>query len=169
MIFLTVGTLFPFDRLIKAVDQAYEKGLFEEEIFAQTGNNSYKPRNFECVYSLDKHLFDEKVQKASGIISHGGIGIISTALQYNKPLLVMPRMTQFKEHVNNHQVSTVRRFEQDGYVLAAYDAAELAAKIKKLKSFVPAKRQPQTESVAKRIATFLNEMCESKNISLKKE
>ena len=37
MIFLTVGTLFPFDRLVNAVDKAVANGLITEDVFAQIG------------------------------------------------------------------------------------------------------------------------------------
>jgi len=35
MIFLTVGTQFPFDRLVKAVDETVRKNGLDEQIFAQ--------------------------------------------------------------------------------------------------------------------------------------
>lgn len=35
IILLTVGTQFSFDRLVKAVDDALDNGLVDEEIFAQ--------------------------------------------------------------------------------------------------------------------------------------
>jgi UDP-N-acetylglucosamine transferase subunit ALG13 len=49
MIFLTVGTQFPFDRLVRAVDEAFDNGAIDEEVFAQIGETSYRPRNFEQV------------------------------------------------------------------------------------------------------------------------
>ena len=54
MIFVTVGTQFPFDRLLRTVDDAFDKGLINEEVFAQTGESNYKPRNFEVTTSLQK-------------------------------------------------------------------------------------------------------------------
>ena len=94
MIFLTVGTQFPFDRLVKAVDDVFDDGLIDEEIFAQIGESSYKPRNFECVNTLDKRRFDRLIQETSGIISHAGVGTITMALDNEKPLLVMPRLAR---------------------------------------------------------------------------
>ena len=104
MIFLTVGTQFPFDRFVRAVDNIFDQGLIDEEIFAQIGETSYKPRNFESVVSLEKKVFDERFKGASSVISHAGVGTIMVALKNHKPLLVMPRMKRYKEHVNDHQV-----------------------------------------------------------------
>lgn len=158
MIFLTVGTQFPFDRLIKSVDQAFDKRLINEEIFAQIGETSYKPLNFESVVSLEKNLFDKRLREASSVISHAGMGTITMALKNHKPLLVMPRLKRYREHVNDHQVATARKFEELGHILAVYDAKDLPNGIRKLKNFVPRERKANPEAVADRIHRFLNSL-----------
>ncbi len=158
MIFLTVGTQFSFDRLVKSVDQAFDGRLINEEIFAQIGETSYKPLNFESVVSLEKDLFDKRLREASGVISHAGMGTITMALKNHKPLLVMPRLKRYREHVNDHQVATARKFEELGHILAVYDAKDLPNGIRKLKNFVPRKREAQPHAVAERIARFLNDL-----------
>lgn len=160
MIFLTVGTQFPFDRLVKAIDDILDRRLINEKIFAQMGKSSYKPRNFEAVPSLENSLFDKYMREASQVISHAGVGTIITALEHNKPLLVMPRLKKYGEHVNDHQCNIAKKFEQEGYLLATYDVKELPEKIEKLKSFVPQKRQTQTQQVIERISKFLDDLVE---------
>jgi len=163
MIFLTVGTQFPFDRLVKAADQAIEAGKMDEEICAQVGDSSYRPRCFEAVSHMEKHLFDECVHKASAIIGHAGMGTITTALDQDKPLLVMPRLRKYREAVNDHQLAIARKFEKLGHILVAYDAEELPAKIEALKSFVPRKRKAQPGQVTERISRFLDGLSGSEN------
>lgn len=159
MIFLTVGTQFPFDRLVQAVDNIFNENIIDEEIFAQIGESSYKPRNFESTSSLESNLFAKYVSEASGIISHAGMGTIIMSMEYKKSLLVMPRLKRYGEVVSDHQLDIARKFEQDGYLLAAYDVEELTAKIGKLKSFVPKKRQTQTnKAIVDRIRSFLDEL-----------
>ena len=158
MIFLTVGTQFPFDRLVKAVDEAIGNNIINEEIFAQIGESSYRPRNFEFVTSLDKGLFDNWIQKASSIISHAGMGIIMMALDNEKPLLVMPRLKKYGEVVNDHQVSIARKFEELGHILVAYQEENLPEKVKLLKTFVSRPRENQAHQISDRIAGFLKEM-----------
>ncbi len=160
MIFLTVGTLFPFDRLVKAVDNAIAEGLIRQKVFAQIGKTSFKPKNMQYVEVFDKGRFDEKVADADYLISHAGIGSIAMALECNKPLLVMPRMKRFKEHVNDHQVATARRFEQLGHLLAIYCEEELPNKLQQLRSFVPKPRENQAKAVTNRIAKFLKLLSE---------
>jgi UDP-N-acetylglucosamine transferase subunit ALG13 len=163
MIFLTVGTQFPFDRLVKAVDQAAGMNGFEEKIVAQIGDSSYCPKNFKAVPSVEKALFDQYLADADGIISHAGMGTITMALDHRKPLLVMPRIKKFGEVVNDHQIAIAKKFERLGYLLVAYSAEDVPVKIKQLKTFVPKQRQPCADVVAARISTFLSELSRSKN------
>lgn len=158
MIFVTVGTQFPFDRLIKAVDTALETGQINEEVFAQTCDGSYKPRNFPIQPSLEKNTFDEYVRQATGIIGHAGMGSINIAMAYDKPMLVMPRLKKYGEVVNDHQVAIAGKFAQLGHILLANDEEELLEKIKELSFFVPRHRTAQPELVTRRIMGFLDEL-----------
>ncbi|UCC98838.1 MAG: hypothetical protein JSW66_02885 [Phycisphaerales bacterium] len=158
MIFLTVGTQFPFDRLVRAVDKALESGRLAEEVLAQIGDSPYQPRNFQAVPYMDKALFDEYVDKASGIISHAGMGNIALALNNNKPLLVMPRLRRYREVVNDHQLAIAKKFEHLGHLLAAYNEDDMLDKIGALRHFVPTRRETHAEAVAKRISSFLAEI-----------
>lgn len=161
MIFLTVGTQFPFDRLIKAVDCAVERVQINEEIIAQTGNSVYIPRNFRFVPFLEKKQIDKYTAEASAIISHAGMGSIKTSLIYGKSLLVMPRQKKYHEVVNDHQVPLAERFEKLGYLLVAYDEQTMIQKITELKSFVPARYTLNTETVAARISNFLRDLAQA--------
>jgi UDP-N-acetylglucosamine transferase subunit ALG13 len=162
MIFLTVGTLFPFDRLVRAIDEGVAKGLIKEDVFAQIGKDGFRPKNIEYTEVLKKDSFDSYVNKASCLISHAGVGSITIALSHRKPLLVVPRLKCFGEHVNNHQLHTAKKFEQLGCILAAYEKEDLLEKIKQLRSFVPKKRENDAQLVTARIADFLKEIRISK-------
>jgi beta-1,4-N-acetylglucosaminyltransferase len=158
MIFLTVGTQFPFDRLVRAVDKALESETFAEEVLAQIGDTPYRPRNFSAVPYMDKALFDEHMDKASGIISHAGMGNITVALNNKKPLLVMPRLRQYHEVVNDHQLAIAKKFERLGHLLVAYSEEDVPDRIRALRHFVPVKRQTHVEAVVQRISNFLTEI-----------
>ena len=158
MIFLTVGTQFPFDRLVKAVDKAAGINGFDDKIVAQIGDSSYRPKNFEATTSVEKALFDQHFAEADSIISHAGMGTITMSLDHRKPLLVMPRMKKYGEVVNDHQLAIAKKFEQLGYLLVAYSAEDVPDKIKQLESFVPQERQPCADIVTARISAFLNEL-----------
>lgn len=158
MIFLIVGTQFPFDRLVKTVDDAVEHNGLCDRIVAQIGQSSYVPRNMVYYKSIDKEEFDSYCRQASCIISHAGIGSITMALEYDKPLLVMPRRKKYGEVVNDHQVAIAKRFEALNHLLVAYDEHDIPKMMVYLKSFVPQQRQVQTQAVVTRIKQFLAEV-----------
>jgi beta-1,4-N-acetylglucosaminyltransferase len=158
MIFLTVGTQFPFDRLVKSLDKAFDEGLIDEKIIAQIGKTSYQPRNFESVETLDKNLFDKHLKDASSIISHAGMGTITMAFENSKPLLVMPRLAKYGEVVNDHQKAIAKKFSELGYLLVAYDVENLPDAIRRLKTFVPKQRKVNPKPVIDRIHLFLNSL-----------
>jgi UDP-N-acetylglucosamine transferase subunit ALG13 len=134
VIFLTVGTQFPFDRLVRAVDEwAGESG--RDDVVAQIGPSEYVPRFIRYHSFVSPLKFGEYVSEAQLIISHAGMGTILNALGRGKPILVMPRQARFNEHRNDHQMATARRCEKFGRILVAMDEQELADQLNSLRDF----------------------------------
>lgn len=156
MIFLTVGTQFPFDRLVRAVDDIIGDGLISETVFGQIGENSCRPGNFQAVATMEKADFDKHIREASAIIGHAGMGTITMALDNKKPLLALPRLKKYGEVVNDHQVGIAKRFSELGYILTANGVEDLLEGIRRLGDFVPKQRRPAPKDVADRIRRFLN-------------
>jgi len=107
---------------------------------------------------MEKTIFDQTIQQASAVIGHAGMGTILLALEYNKPLLVLPRLAKYGEVVNDHQVSIAQKFSELGHLIAAEHENELALKIQQLETFVPKPRENQAEAVSTRIKTFLDNL-----------
>lgn len=104
MIFVTVGTQLPFDRLIIALDEYFEGSA--SNVYAQIGGGDFKPKNISFSDFLSPVEADELFRKSSLIISHAGMGSILTALKYRKPIFVLPRKASLGEHRNEHQTAT---------------------------------------------------------------
>lgn len=105
MIFVTVGTQLPFDRLVKSVD-AWAGNNREEEIFAQVGPSKYKPQNFSFSEFVKPSEANRYFQQSELVVSHAGMGSILTALRFRKPILILPRLASLGEHRNEHQLAT---------------------------------------------------------------
>jgi len=155
VIFLTVGSMFPFDRLIRAVDEMVADGRITDRLTAQIGDGRYEPRHFAFDRFLDKPEYEVRIAEASLLIAHAGAGTIALAIQRGKPLLVVPRLKSHGEHVNDHQIATARKFEELGHVLVARETAEIPVKLAALKTFRPMPREVQTERLARRIGLLL--------------
>jgi UDP-N-acetylglucosamine transferase subunit ALG13 len=107
MIFVTVGTQFPFDRLIEAVD-AWSAATGQTQILAQTGVTQHKANAIETVDFLEADACHNYLQTARLVVCHAGMGTVLTCLTHGTPVIVMPRLAELGEHRNNHQLDTVK-------------------------------------------------------------
>ncbi len=155
MIFLTVGSAYPFDRLVKAVDHFIEKSIIRNKVYAQIGKSGYTPRNMFSVSLLSIHHFNEHLQNADAVISHAGIGTIMACMEFHKPLLVVPRRKRRDEIVADDQIEIAKKFERIGLLLAAYEIEELPAKIQQLYSFRPSRELCNVDGIVTHIEEFL--------------
>ena len=125
-IFVTVGTQVAFDRLIMAVD-AWAASHTGMHIYAQIGETSYRPEHIEYVAMLEPPEFRRRVLWSDVLVAHAGMGSILTALQYGKPIVIMPRQGRLKEHRNDHQLATALHIKEISKVAVAMDADEIPA------------------------------------------
>lgn len=158
MIFVTVGSMFPFDRLIRSVDELVRDKVITDPVEAQIGDGSYEPKHMPFDRFLSKPEYEAKLQRAEMIIAHAGAGTIALALAHHKPLLVLPRQAKFAEHVNDHQIPTARKFAELEHVLVAHQAEDLATQLPQLRAFRPKPREVHAERLASRIGQFLREI-----------
>lgn len=139
MIFVTVGTDSPFDRMVRVIDSwVAETG--RQDVFAQIGNGGWEPEAMPFARMLDPREFRRRFEAASVIVGHAGMGTILSALHYGKPILVMPKKASLGEQRNEHQLATARRMSELGKVSVAFDEAELAGKLRDLERMMPTER-----------------------------
>lgn len=127
MIFLTVGNELAFPRLIKAVDN-WCGSHPHEKVFGQIGSpvlGEARPGNFEWMDFISPETYSQKSQEAELIIGHAGTGTIIAALTLAKPVIIMPRRADQREHRNDHQLATAKKFAQRKGVFVAEDEEAL--------------------------------------------
>lgn len=127
MIFVTVGTHEqPFDRLIQKIDELKRNGIVNEEVIIQTGYSTYEPKYCQWSKLLPYEQMVENVAKARIVVTHGGPASFIMPLQLGKIPVVVPRQSQYGEHVNDHQVEFARAMQQrQGNILVAERMEEL--------------------------------------------
>ena len=92
MIFVTVGTeRFPFDRLVRVMDEAVGLGRIRDEVFIQRGNSGYIPKYVDHTDYLDFPKMEEIVEKANIIVSHAGVGSTLLFLELRRIPILFPR------------------------------------------------------------------------------
>ncbi|SMX24242.1 glycosyltransferase [Boseongicola aestuarii] len=130
MIFVTVGSAFPFDRLIQSMDNwAHEAGR-GDDCLAQIGRGRYKPAHMKWHETLGHTHLSDTMQKAKLVVAHAGMGSVITAMQHVTPIVLMPRRFEAGEHTTDHQMATARWLEGKPGVFIAWDENDLAAQIK---------------------------------------
>lgn len=124
MIFVTVGSMFPFDRLIGAADTWAEANP-GEEVLAQIGTGT-PPRHMSWVRRMDQDAFTRTVRDAEIVVAHAGMGTVITAGRFGKPLVLLPRDVDLGEHNTSHQVATANWLKSRPGIHVAANTGELA-------------------------------------------
>ncbi len=130
VIFLTIGTHEPFERLIRAIDEWCGTTPNPPKVFGQItdeGMAHHRPKNFEAVARMTPKDYNLKFHQSDLIISHAGMGSILTALSRGKPIVVMPRRGHLRETRNDHQFTTAKHLGDRPNIFVAKDETELPA------------------------------------------
>jgi UDP-N-acetylglucosamine transferase subunit ALG13 len=131
MIFVTVGSQLPFDRLIRAVDDWCAENAardVHEPVFGQIadpGPGGYYPRHFEWARFITPDAFQQYVAGATLIVAHAGMGSIIAALTMAKPIVILPRRGGLGETRNDHQFATAEQFSARAGIYVAVDEAQV--------------------------------------------
>ena len=109
MILVLLGTQDKqFDRLLKEVSDLKEQGKIKEEVVAQIGCSKFRSKYIKAFDFVSKDEINDLIDKASLVIAHGGVGIITECLNKNKKVIVAPRLAKYKEHTNDHQLEITK-------------------------------------------------------------
>ena len=126
MIFITLGSQkFQFNRLLKAVDQQVADGKITTPIFAQIGASDYIPVNYPFKNYVDRDEYSKRMEQADIIITHGGTGAIISALKKGKKVIAVPRLNEYGEHVDNHQIQLINEFTEMNLIHGCMDCDDL--------------------------------------------
>lgn len=157
MILVLLGTQDnSFERLLKQIENCIDEKVIKEEVIVQAGNTKYNSERMQIIDLISREELNSLVQKASFIITHGGVGSIIGALNENKKVIAVPRKHKYKEHVNDHQTQIVENFDKEGYIIGINDVEDLKVAIGKIKDFKPKKYTSNTENFIKIIENYIN-------------
>ena len=157
MIFVSVGTQDKsFTRLLELIDKEIDKGFIKDEVIVQSGYTKYNSKNMKILDYVSKDDFNKYIKECDLLITHGGVGTIFTGLENNKKIMVMPRLKEYKEHNNNHQLDITNSFEKEGYILSFNNEIEFEEKYKKLDNFKVKKYQSNTLNMIRLVKDFID-------------
>ena len=137
MIFVTVGLMYGFDRLIKEMDEI--AGKIGEEVIMQIGETAYEPKNAKYFKFLSREEIDRIYDDARVVVCHAGVGSILTTLEHSKPVIAVPRRREYREVVDDHQLEIARELEKEGRIMVVYDVGDLERMLNKTARFLKLK------------------------------
>ncbi len=132
MIFVTVGTQDkPFARLLQYLEECDIK----EKVVIQAGFTEFKSDKYEVLSYIDKKEFDQYMDEADIVITHGGVGTIMAALSKKKKVIACARLKKYGEHTNDHQIQLIEPFKEKGYILELNEENSLKDLLEETKKF----------------------------------
>lgn len=156
MIFVTLGTNDKsFERLLKAVEGCIKNGIIDEEVIVQSGFTQFHSDLMKVQSSFPQDEFEQYINDARLIITHGGVGTIMTSLKKKKTIIAAARLAQYHEHVNDHQIQLLEAFDEQGYLIYAKDLEHLDEYLKKAQDFTPAPFESNTNHLVEFIEHWI--------------
>jgi UDP-N-acetylglucosamine transferase subunit ALG13 len=124
MIYVSVGTMFlDFPRLILKMDEI--AATTGERVVIQTGMGDTIPVHCEYFDFRPREEVLSLQREARAVVCHAGIGTVSEVLTAKRPLIVVPRLKRYNEHMNDHQLDLAGAVERRGWGRMILDVADL--------------------------------------------
>jgi len=124
MILVTVGTNEArFDRLLHTVQDLE----LTEELIVQYGSCNLRPSPATLHQELPYQDLVDLISAARVVVAHAGAGIVLTALANGKRPIVLPRLKQYGEAVDDHQLHFGRKLAARGLLTVIEDGDGLRA------------------------------------------
>lgn len=157
MILVLLGTQHNnFNRLLSEIDRCVNDNIIKDNVIVQAGYTKYASNKMKILDFIPLEEFNNLLEQADLIITHGGVGSILTAIKLNKKVIAVPRLEKFKEHVNDHQIQIVENFDKLGYLKGVFDIHDLENTIKSISEFSPKKYISNTQNVLNIITNYID-------------
>jgi beta-1,4-N-acetylglucosaminyltransferase len=126
VIYVTLGTMFlGFHRLVRAADAIAADT--DEQVVVQCDQAVAPPRYAAWFRCLPHGAVLELQRHARVVVAHAGIGATLDALHTGRPLILVPRLKRYGEHMNDHQLDIAEAVARRGWGRAVRDVADLKA------------------------------------------
>lgn len=147
MIFVAVGTT-AFNALVKAMDELSQN--LSEEVVIQIGGG-VEPQH--CEYFRFAPSLTPYYERASVVVSHGGVGITTEVLQHGRPLVAVEDVTQ----PERHQREILDALAQEGYLIWCEELQKLPEAIEQAKTQLKPYVKPECQ-IHTIVAEFLDNL-----------
>lgn len=138
LIFVILGTQDKgFDRMLNEIQELIKDGIITKKVIVQAGCTDFKSDEMDIIDYLPMQKFNEYIEKADIVITHGGVGSILDSIKHHKKVIAIPRLEKYHEHVNDHQIQIVEEFDRLGYIMDCGNLKRLGNKLMEIEKFTP--------------------------------
>ena len=157
MVLVLLGTqVNDFSSLLVEVEKLVTNGTIDEEVIVQKGVTKYQSNKMQSFDLIPKDQIEYYKEQANYIITHGGVGSILSSIKMGKKVIAVPRLKEYGEHVNNHQLQIVEKFAEQGYIIGVTDLSKLEEAVKGIPSFLPKEYKSNTDNMIDLLDKFIN-------------
>ena len=157
MILVLLGTQNnSFHRLLEEIQKNIDNGNIQEEVVVQKGYTKFESENMTLYNQLPLDEIKQLTEKADLVITHGGVGSIINSIEKNKKVIAVPRLKEYSEHVNDHQLDIIKSFNEMGYIIGLNGVEELENALKKVSDFEPRPYIKNTGNILKIVENFID-------------
>ena len=157
LILIVLGTQDnSFHRLLEKVQELIDKNIIKEKVIVQAGRTKFESKEMEIYSLMPYNKLEQIMKEADLVITHGGVGSIVMALKLGKKVIAIPRLSQFNEHVNDHQIQIVDSFDKQGFLIGLIELNDLQQALERAKTFKPKEFKSQTAHMIRLIEDFID-------------
>lgn len=147
-----------FERMLEGIEKQIKKGNLKDEVIVQAGSTKFESENMQIFDLIPMNKFNNLIKTADLIITHGGVGSILSGLRNNKKVIAIPRLAEYGEHENNHQLEIIEEFTKMGYILSCKEMKDLGKVLKKVNDFEPKKYKSNNNKMIKLIENYIDSL-----------
>lgn len=157
MILVLLGTQNnSFERLLNKINECIEKNIITDHVIVQAGHTKFTSNKMEIFDFIPLAKMNTLLNEADLIITHGGVGSITSALKLGKKVIAVSRSKEFNEHVNNHQIQIIDAFDANGYLKGTHNVDDIEEILKNISSFKPTKFISNTGNILNIVSEFID-------------
>ena len=157
MILVALGTQDKeFTRLLKKIDELIDRGIIKEEVVVQAGYTKYESKNMKIFDYVSGEEFNDLIDRANYVICHAGVGTIFDCMRHKKKIIAVTRLSEYKEHNNDHQIEIAKEFGRLNYIIPVYDVLKLEDAVKMIDTFKPDEYKSNNHNMVKLVEDFID-------------
>ena len=159
MILVLLGTQNnQFTRLLQEIEKCIDNGTINQRVVVQAGFTKFESSKMNIFDLKPREVVENLADEAEFIITHGGVGSILMAIKKNKKVIAVPRLSEFNEHVNDHQRQIVEIFNDKGYIIGVQNIEDLSETIKQIDEFKPKPYSGDNSKMLSIIESFIDKL-----------